>query len=183
VEHLQSSELKRFILILMTIHAFGCKSQMSSPHEVDPIYRSLHEDFSSSEAKLAAQKKSVEDLRVAYNKTEPLTYERVVAKRDLESAVNTLTSLEQENTYLKLRMDRREAEDRINYKKAFREDKPWPDPNEYSAYLVNQRLLKASKNWSERVPKLEDRIKEAWKKPDVKKAGEKQASQKGESEE
>src|SRR5690349_8991261 len=100
----------------MTIQIAGCRSQLSEPHLIDPIYKSLHDQYGVSKSKLDAQKKSVEDLKLAFAKTSPLTYERVVAKRDLQTAMTTLSSLEQDTAYLEIRMKRREAEDRINYK-------------------------------------------------------------------
>lgn len=150
---------------------------MKNPHEIDPIYKAIHEQVSQSDAKIAATTKAIEDAQIAYDKTEPQTHQRVIAKRDLESTKARLSSLQQENDYLKIRLKRREIEDKINYKISFQKNLNWPDPAEYEAYLVHERLANASRKWDERVPKLEDRIKEAWKKSGSKASKEeKQAS-------
>jgi len=64
----------------------------------------------------------------------------------------------QQTRYLQIRAKRRLLVDRITYKAAFAKNKSWPDPREYSDYLVNMRLQEAPRNWSIRVPKLQDRL-------------------------
>lgn len=44
------------------------------------------------------------------------------------------------------------------YLEAFAAGREWPDPAEYSDYLVNMRLHEVSLNWNARVPKLQDRL-------------------------
>lgn len=177
--------MNRIISILLIAYSMllvSCRSELKNPHEIDPIYKAVHEQVSQSESRIATELKTIEDAQAAYDKTDPLTYQRVVARRDLEAAKRRLSSLRQENDYLKIRLKRREIEDKINYKIAFHANKEWPDPAEYEAYLVHERLTNASRSWSDRVPKLDDRIKAAWPKDAPKAAIEnKEASAKEES--
>ncbi|MGZ6479877.1 MAG: hypothetical protein ACXWQE_11270, partial [Bdellovibrionales bacterium] len=80
------------------------------------------------------------------------------AQRDLLKSEHTIVDLEQKAKYYKIRAQRRLLVDRISYKAAFAKNEPWPDPHEYSDYLVNMHLREAPPNWNIHVPKLQDRL-------------------------
>lgn len=149
-------------IIFFVIPLFGCNRPDPNPHLFDPIFKHLGEEVSQTKSRLETEVKALEEAEKALAKTQPLTHERRVAERDVQSIKKKVDLLGQEFDYLSIRLERREVEDRANYRRAFDKGESWPDPEEYKAYLTTLRLNSASRNWNERVPKLHDRILAAW---------------------
>ncbi len=157
--------MRCFRLIFVTISLisiFGCNRPDPNPHFMDPIYKHLGERVSQTKSQLDTEIKALEEAEKTLAKTQPLTHERKVAERDVQSIRKRIEGLRQEFDYLSIRLERRLVEDKVNYRLAFEKGEAWPDPEEYKAYLTTLRLNQASKNWNERVPKLQDRILAAW---------------------
>ena len=72
-------------------------------------------------------------------------------------AQNKLEKLIETYRFLALKTHTQQQKDRVSYEKAFKDKKPWPDPEDVQAYKVERRLAEAPKEWNP-----EDRIK---KKP------------------
>jgi hypothetical protein len=158
-------------LILMTIlimSTLACKRRDPNPEFRDPIYRFLLEQSTGLKSSLESEFKKVEEAEKAYAKTEPLTHERKLALRDLESSRRLIAIAHQQIDYLDIRTERRRVESRRSYKIAFDADKDWPDPKEFEYFMAEHRLRTAPRKWDARVPRLQDRILAAWPKPDPK---------------
>lgn len=135
----------------------GCKKEDPTPELMDPIFKDLEARYSAYQKNYEESKAKIPALQDSLAKAEPRSIELKNFQTELSKEKLKLMNAEQLSRYYRIRMERRRLTSRISYKKAFLEDKPWPDPSEYSDYLVNIRLQEANRNWGARVPKLEDR--------------------------
>lgn len=145
-------------LVLLTLCLFGCKSEEPNPELLDPIYKDLvsrTEEYSKSLLEHQARRKELEEF---IEKSEPNTLDLKKARLELVKVLRWERMAEQKTAYFRIRTERRKVEDRKNYKLAFYKNEQWPDPAEYSGYLVNKRLQEVNLNWNARVPKLADRV-------------------------
>lgn len=147
-------------LCLLAFALVGCAKEDPIPEERDPIYQDLTKREAEHSKMLEEATAKLTETREKLAKVEPLSIE----KKDLEKelAKHTAGKLEHEQWahYYKIRAGRRKVVDRLVYKEAFHagRDKEWPDPKEYQEYLVNRRLVEVSRNWAQRVPKLQTRV-------------------------
>lgn len=153
--------MKRFfgtVLLILTLLLVGCKKEDPNPELLDPIYKDLEKRSSESQKQWDEELKKIVEFREKLEKTEANTLDRKDVQRDLDKSLKAVVQYEQKAKYYKIRLQRRLLVDRLTYKEAFAKDKPWPDPQEYSDYLVNIRLNEVNLNWSSRVPKLQSRL-------------------------
>jgi hypothetical protein len=174
------SILQLVLALVLSTALAGCKKEEPNPELLDPIYKDL-------EARHAAYSKNVEEskakipvLEESISKAEARSIDLKNFEKELSKEKLKLMNSEQLARYYRIRAERRKLTDRIEYKKAFAADKVWPDPHEYSDYLVNIRLQEANRNWGARVPKLQDRMPgSAPAKPKAPAEGEGEAAPKG----
>ena len=151
-----------FALVLLLVFSItGCKKEDPNPELLDGIYLDLQRRATDSQKELEVEQKNAAAAKVAIEKAEPNSIELKDAEKNLTKAEAKILALDQQAHYYKIRSERRLLVDRISYAKAFTKDEPWPDPHEYSDYQVNMRLQEAPRNWSMRVPKLQDRLSKA----------------------
>ena len=150
-------KIRLFALFAMACLA-GCTKEIPDPESLDPIYADLTK-------KSADAQKSLEeaDAKIAELKTKLETAEvGSIGKKDVEKELahnrQVKVSATQDALYYKIRGDRRKVVDQMVYKEAFAAKQPWPDPQEYSDYMINQRVRDINMNWNSRVPKLQDRL-------------------------
>ncbi len=158
----------RFLTILTTLvlltTLLGCKSEDPNPELKDPIYSDLKKRTEEAEKAAASSKAEIEALELALSKSAPITLEKKNIEKDLQKTRREYSRASQEQRYFRIRMERRQVEDKINYRRALASEKPWPDPEEYKKYLKNIELRQINRNWNARVPKLQDRL-ESYKVP------------------
>jgi hypothetical protein len=161
------------LVILFSITLTGCRKEEPNPENLDPIFADLEKRATESQKTYDEEVKKVADANVAIEKAEPNSIELKNAEKDKLKSEHAMVDLEQKAKYYKIRSQRRLLVDRISYKAAFAKNEPWPDPHEYSDYLVNMRLRESPPNWNVRVPKLQDRLAKATvsAKKDEKKEG------------
>lgn len=154
--------MSRFIIYLLLplwiVSLTGCKQEDPNPELKDPIYKDLQGRASEYKKAYDESKIRIVTLRESLEKAEANSIERKDVLRDIAKTEKKLLNEEQLERYYRIRAERRRVVGRMEYKKAFAEDKEWPDPKEYSDYLVNIRLQAAQRNWNARVPKLQDRL-------------------------
>jgi hypothetical protein len=153
--------MKRFlgtVLMISVLALVGCKKEDPNPELLDPIYKDLEKRSSESQKSWDEDIAKIKELREKLEKAEPNTIDKKNVLRDLDKASKSLIQSEQNAKYYKIRLQRRLLVDRLTYKEAFAKDQPWPDPKEYSDYLVNIRLNNVNLNWNARVPKLQSRL-------------------------
>lgn len=166
--------MNRAILTILLFSIFaiaGCRKEDPNPELLDPIYVDLDKRANDAQKGLDDEIKKQADLKVAVEKAEPNTLDLKNAERDLAKSEHAAIFLEQNARYYRIRAKRRALVDKITYKDAFNRKQPWPDPHEYSDYLVNIRLNEVNLNWNARVPKLQDRLTKPTAKAEKPKGG------------
>jgi len=146
------------IVTLFCLFTLGCKSEDPNPELLDPIYKDLLSATSEYEKQTEEQKAHRTELELYIQTAEPNSIDLAKARIDLAKTLRVQRESEEKARYYRIRAARRLVESRLAYKKAFHADLKWPDPAEYSGYLVNKRLNEVNLNWNAQVPKLQDRI-------------------------
>lgn len=148
------SALRLFLFLFLFAGLSGCKKPIPDPEALDPIYRDLKGLADSKKKEWEESIKAKEAALKALEKEKPNTLEKKLAQRDYDKANSKIAQLEQEAHYFEIRAQRRRVEDKVNYMEAFKNDKPWPPPDEYPAWLVNRKLAEAPRTWGTDLPKL-----------------------------
>ena len=136
-----------WVILLLSPALVSCHQQNPYPELNDPIYEDLHRGLLAKTHALAGAKKKIVALRAALAKTKPHTIDRANDKLRLQKEKSIYRTLFQRVTYEKIRTTRRLLDDRLAYKLAFLQGKPWPNPKEYQRYLVSKQLSKKITNW------------------------------------
>lgn len=146
------------ILLLALLVLSGCSQEDPNPELRDPIFSDISKRAADYQKQADDATIKVKSLRESLNKAEPNSIDVKDIRKDLLKAQVELTGTSQLAHYYKIRADRRKIVDKIEYKKSLQSKTDWPDPHEYSDYLVNIRLHEIDLNWGKRIPKLQDRI-------------------------
>ena len=152
------SILQLFITLTLSLVVIGCKKEDPNPELMDPIWKDLSARHAAYQKNYEESKAKIPVIEESLAKAEARTIELKNFQKELSKEKLKLMNAEQLSRYYRIRAERRKLVSRIDYKKAFAENKPWPDPREYSDYLVNTRLQEANRNWAARVPKLQNRL-------------------------
>ncbi|MGE3385341.1 MAG: hypothetical protein AB7K41_01280 [Bdellovibrionales bacterium] len=163
----------RMILVVCLLILTGCKREDPNPELSDPIYKFLVEQGNALRPALDGEIKKLEEANKELSKMDVNTAERRQQLKEIQKTKGRIARLEQEVAYNEIRRERRRVEGRRAYKIAYSKGEAWPDPAEFEHFMTQHRLRIASRNWGERVPRLNDRIVAAWPKPDGKKSKEK----------
>ena len=146
-------------VVLMIFLVVQCPQLFAQGAEaMDPIYKdlsTLHQE--NEKAHLEAKAKIVE-LRSSIDKAAPNSIEMKDLRKELAKVKSQSLRAEQMARYYKIRAERRKVHAQIAAREAKEAGKEWPDPKEYSDYLVNKRLRDVNLNWNARVPKLQERL-------------------------
>ncbi len=157
------------LLLMLCLSLLGCRKEDPNPELKDPIYKDLEARAKSYAAEYDAGKIQVKTLREDLAKVEARSIERKNVLKELSQAEAKLVGAEQLARYYKIRAERRRLMGRQAYREAFARGEDWPNPREYSDYLVNRRLHEINMNWNARVPKLQDRTPASIKALEAKK--------------
>lgn len=150
--------LQLLVMLIFSLAIVGCKKEDPNPELIDPIWKDLTARHAAYQKNYEESKAKIPLIEESLAKAEARTIELKNFQKELSKEKLKLMNAEQLSRYYRIRAERRKLTARIAYKKAFAEKKPWPDPREYSDYLVNTRLQEANRNWAARVPKLQDRL-------------------------
>lgn len=148
----------------------GCTKEDPSPELRDPIYQDLQKRAADAQKSVDESKAKILELSDSLEKAEPNSIDKRDIERDLAKAKRQELDSRQWALYYTIRGKRRRIVDHMTYREALHAGKEWPDPHEYSDYLVNRRLVEANRNWSARVPRLQDRLPSSAKKAPAPKA-------------
>jgi hypothetical protein len=140
-------------LLLIALTSLGCKREDPNPELRDPIYNDLLSERAMHTKMKEEIIKKIEVAEKELAKTRPRTMERKNAANDLEKLEHKLIKSNEMIEYYDIRAKLRYTDVRRSYKQAFLSGDEWPNPEEHKAYLVNKRLLNASRMWDDRVPK------------------------------
>jgi hypothetical protein len=133
----------------------GCRHQDKNPQLKDPIYNQIVKDSDAIISQIAAAKVEVEKSKANYDSAPIRTGQQQDAADDYFESKNRLEKLIEHLRYLSLAGEHRIKEDHEEYAKAFEKAEPWPNPQAYSDFLIDQKLQNAPKEWS-----AEERIKQ-----------------------
>lgn len=147
-----------FFFITCGFFLLGCKKEHPNPEQLDPIYKELTQKASEASKALENELQKRAELERVIPSLLPNTIDLKNTRRELQQAERAIVALRQQHKYYEIRAERRRVEGRRAYKIAFQNNEEWPKPEEYQAYLASKRLQEASLNWSERVPKLHQRV-------------------------
>jgi nitrate/nitrite-specific signal transduction histidine kinase len=151
--------IRAIVIMTLFMSMLGCTTEDPHPELKDPIYKDLEARLTNHTKAIEEAKKKLGELRVAAGKAEANSIDRKDVLRDIAKQQVIVREAEKGARYYKIRADRRAVVDKIAAREALQAGKPWPDPNEYSQYKVNNRLREASLNWGARVPRLQDRLR------------------------
>lgn len=153
-----------FLLLFAFISLSACEKPLSEPERVDPIYSDLEVQLKQLQTVIATEQKSLEDARKSFLDLEPRDLHRKRSQQTVFQLEKKVRKLEEQELYQQLLLQKRLNHVRKIYIEHYKSKKPWPNPEEIKAYRIHQRLNNASRNWSDRVPKLADRQK-SYQKP------------------
>lgn len=140
-----------FRLVIFCIVISGCKSPDPNPEIGDRIYSDLQGELRAAEAAVEENNGKLEAARKSLETSRPRTPELRQAKDDINKFSSAIARAEEMVEYYKIRVARRYAQVRHDYKVAFHGNKPWPQLKEWENYVTNKKLVTAPRNWSERL--------------------------------
>lgn len=148
-----------FFCFLATLLVSACKEKLKEPENLDFIYVDLLKQLSEAKNRVAANKAEVKNAKKEWEDVLPQTGFEKIKRAAYFKAIKKLRFSEQRQKFLEIRLESRKEWARESYDTAWEKKQPWPDKENFKAYEINKRLQSASRNWGERVPKLQDRIR------------------------
>lgn len=165
-----------FVLLLA-----GCEEPMENPESIDPIYSDLLNLKKKAADDLNSETDRIRELNDELSKLQPHDINKRRLQREIYNREKNRVQIEQMVLYYDVRAQQRKRYDKIEYLKAFRAKKTWPDPEEYRAYKNQLKLKNASRNWGNRIPPLTRYLKKQVDAPETAKK-EKASAKEGEEE-
>ena len=163
--------MKRFLLLFLPFLLFSCNKPEENPELSDPLYLEFKSQKDTATKASADTPKTVEDKKADLEKVKPQTGQIKYAQKRYWEAQSALDTLIQQEKYWAIRIQEREAFDRLEYLKAFKAGKPWPDPKEFEEYSTEKRLREARLQWDAKK-RIDDFKKNNPTGPSAPKAGE-----------
>ncbi|MCM2281601.1 MAG: hypothetical protein NDI61_07115 [Bdellovibrionaceae bacterium] len=115
----------------------------------------------NAQSALDTEKKAYLDAKKRSEELTPRDPNRKRTVFEVYELEKKVKRLEEKVLYQELLVKKRLEYVKQVYPKRYQQKLAWPDQAEVQLYQTNKRLNRASRNWSERVPKLQDRIKSA----------------------
>lgn len=148
-----------FRLLIICLLTAACTRENKNPELIDPIYSDLQKELGAAQAQLEDAKKKLVEAQKNFEKSQPRSIERRSTRDEVTKFTAAVTRTEEMVEYYKIRLARRLAESRYNYKQAFHKKLPWPDPKEFEYYKINKKLRMAPLNWSQHLSSLAEESK------------------------
>ncbi len=136
-----------FVTISTLMILIGCNRPDSNPELKDPIYADINSTLGSVSQELDAEMKSLAEHEQALKDVVPQTGQVKFAEKRVFESKARINKLEQEKTYLELKLTARLKEARKSYLAAFEKKESWPNPDEWSAYQAEKSLRNAKRAW------------------------------------
>ncbi|HWU43594.1 MAG TPA: hypothetical protein VN132_09155 [Bdellovibrio sp.] len=148
--------MKIIAIFFIILSLVACSKPDPNPELKDPIYTDLQAQLATTTSSLEAEKKKLEGFQKDLNEAIPQSGQIKYAQKRFYESQALITRLEQEKSYLELKIEQRKKISVSSYREAFKKKEPWPDPKEFASYQAEQKLRKAKKAWD-----VKDRMKEA----------------------
>lgn len=126
----------------------GCRREDPQPELSDYIYIDLKNEVQAGERNVEEFKKKLASAEESFRISAARTIDRRTAKDEITKYTDALNRASEQLEYYKIRLSRRYAETRYNYRVAFREGRAWPPEKEFEYYQVQKKLANAPKAWS-----------------------------------
>lgn len=149
-------DMKNYLTIIIFLIVTSCSKPDPHPELKDPIYSDLQSILDTTTKTLETEKKKLEDTQKELESVTPQTGEIKHVQHKMTESQSLINRLEQEKQYLQIKIEQRRIDDVLSYNKSFKLNKPWPNPAEYEAYRIQQKLRNAKKTWD-----VKDRMKQA----------------------
>lgn len=144
--------MKYFLSILFILFfSASCRSPDEAPELRDPIYQDLLLRATKAEKLLKDLEKEESLVKEYIVDIPPQTGKYIVRWDEYFTVEKEVRKQRQFYHYLQIKAEKRKRKVRIQYLKAYLQDKEdqWPDPKEYQNYRVQRDLAEAAKPISE----------------------------------
>ncbi len=131
--------------------ALGCNKPDPNPELNDAIYLDMEGHLKGAQKGLVDAQKALAEHKTNMEKAKPQTGQIQYPQKRYWDTQKAIDQLYQQEKYWIIRISERKKFARIQYLKAFKEGKPWPDPQEYEEYLAEKRLRQARQQWDVRA--------------------------------
>lgn len=163
--------MKLFIVFYFCIFLISCNKPDPNPELKDPIYTDLTVSAAALAQQLESEKKALEENRKTLLEVVPQSGQNKYAEKRVRDSSEKISKLEQEKLYLELKIEAYKTTARRSYLQAFKKGQAWPNPEDWSAYQMEKKLLSAKKTWSVKERINEFNKKEAKEGPETNSKG------------
>lgn len=147
--------MKYLLIMAALLMILGCKKPDPNPELKDFIYNDLTSSLEIATKALESERKTFAGYKKELAEVVPQSGQNKIAMKHLEESQAKINFLEQEKTYLELKVEARKKIARKAYLIAFEKQLPWPDQNELKSYELEKKFRTAKKTWD-----VKSRIKE-----------------------
>jgi hypothetical protein len=140
----------KILLLGLSLLLFACNKPDPNPELNDKIYADLKEQAESTKKAIEETQKAIDEHKAEIDKVKPQTGQIKYATKRYWEAQDAMNALVQQKKYWEIRMQQRFHSDQVEYLKAFKEGKPWPNPKEYEEYMSEKRLRQSKSHWDVR---------------------------------
>lgn len=154
MEHRKTRLFVPITLLTTLLFLAGCKKELENPELSDPIYVELSGASAAIEKNIKDETETLKGWRADLKKPDLSIGEKRQILKQISNSDKKIRLMEQDQTFYQIRAKSRLQYVKETYPARFEKGLPWPDPDELAEFEANKRLRGASKNWSDRVPKL-----------------------------
>lgn len=147
--------MRIIILCILSLALFACNKPDPNPELKDPVFSDFQSMLAGTSQELEAEKKNLEGFEKELADAIPQTGQIKYAQKRVRETKEKITRLEQEEQYLKLKVEARKKESKTSYSVAFKKGETWPNPQEWTDYQTQKRFRNAKKSWD-----VKERMKE-----------------------
>ncbi len=139
--------MRRLLILLLPFLLFSCNKPDPQPELLDPIYMEFKTQHDMAKRAIIDIQAVIDEKKVDLDRVKPQTGQIKYAQKRYWEAQKTLDLLVQQEKYWGVRIQERLSFAQVEYLKAFKARKPWPDPKEFQEYESEKRLREARHQW------------------------------------
>ena len=125
---------KTSLLLLILLSLIGCRKPLQHPEGADPVYHDLKREANRAYGAYKDREKAAQQAKKAFDEAPIRTGQRQSSQEDYFAALHEQEKYAQKYRYLALKAEYRQKRDVSIYPSYFKDNKPWPDPQEYKDY-------------------------------------------------
>lgn len=147
--------MRIFTIILLCYALVSCNKPDPNPELKDPIYNDLNALLATTSQAIEAEKKLLSGHEKELNESIPQTGQVKRLQKRVGESKGKISRLEQEKSYLRLKIKARLKVARSTYARAYDNKEVWPNPQEWRSYEAEKKFRNAKKTWD-----VKDRMRE-----------------------